>query len=84
MLNSRLSILTCFAMQGYELADKFREAGVHVALGGVHVTMCTEKASLHADTVFIGEADDTWEEFLNDFKKGNPKQFYKPEKKNQI
>ncbi|MCP4721031.1 MAG: B12-binding domain-containing radical SAM protein [Desulfobacteraceae bacterium] len=76
-----ITFLTCFSRQGYDLADKFREAGVHVALGGVHVTMCTEEALQHADTVFIGEADDTWEEFLNDFKKGNPKQLYKAEKK---
>ncbi|MCP4899389.1 MAG: hypothetical protein GY906_20690, partial [bacterium] len=29
-----ITFLTCYALQGYELADKFREAGVHVALGG--------------------------------------------------
>ncbi len=76
-----ITFLTCFAQQGYELADKFRNMGVHIALGGVHVTMCPEEALQHADTVFIGEADDTWEQFLKDFKNGNPKEVYKPEKK---
>jgi radical SAM superfamily enzyme YgiQ (UPF0313 family) len=75
-----ITFLTCYARQGYELADRFRAAGVHVALGGVHVTMCPEEALQHADTVFVGEADDTWEVFLNDFKRGKPKQLYKPEK----
>ena len=75
-----ITFLTCYARQGYDLADRFRNAGVHVALGGVHVTMCPEEALQHADTVFVGEADDTWEVFLNDFKRGKPKQLYKPEK----
>jgi len=76
-----ITFLTCFAPQGYALADRFREAGVHVALGGVHVTMCAEEALEHADTVFVGEADDTWEIFLNDFKRGKPGRLYKPEKR---
>jgi radical SAM superfamily enzyme YgiQ (UPF0313 family) len=76
-----ITFLTCYAPQGYALADKFRNAGVYVALGGVHVTMCEEEALQHADTVFVGEADDTWEVFLEDFKKGSPKRVYKPEKR---
>jgi len=75
-----ITFLTCYARQGYELADRFRDAGGHVALGGVHVTMCAEEALQHADTVFIGEAEDTWEMFLNDFKRGKPKRLYKPGK----
>ena len=76
-----ITFLTCYAPQGYKLADRFRDAGAHVALGGVHVTMCVEEALQHADTVFVGEADDTWEVFLDDFKRGKPKRLYKPEKR---
>ena len=76
-----ITFLTSYARQGYEVADRFRDAGVHVALGGVHVTMCPEEALQHADTVFVGEADDTWEVFLNDFKRGKPKRLYEPEKR---
>ena len=75
-----ITFLTCYAPQGYALADRFRDAGVHVALGGVHVTMCVEEALEHADTVFVGEADDTWEVFLDDFKRGKPGRLYKPGK----
>ncbi len=75
-----ITFLTCFARQGYDLADKFRDAGFYVALGGTHVTMCVDEALEHADTVFVGEADYTWEVFINDFKKGNPKRLYKFEK----
>jgi radical SAM superfamily enzyme YgiQ (UPF0313 family) len=73
-----ITFLTCYAPQSYELADRFRDAGVHVALGGVHVTMCPEEALQHADTVFVGEADDTWEVFLNDFKRGRTRRVYEP------
>ena len=76
-----ITFLTCYAPQSYKLADRFRDAGVHVALGGVHVTMCPEEALQHADTVFVGEADDTWEVFLNDFRRNEPKRLYKPEKR---
>jgi radical SAM superfamily enzyme YgiQ (UPF0313 family) len=76
-----ITFLTCYAPQGYELADRFRATGAHVVLGGVHVTMCPEEASEHADTVFIGEAEDTWELFLDDFKAGQPKPVYEPEQR---
>ncbi|MCP4205218.1 MAG: radical SAM protein, partial [bacterium] len=76
-----ITFLTCYAPEGYRLADRFRAAGAHVALGGVHVTMCPEEALQHADTVFLGEADDTWEVFLDDFERGRPKRLYRPEKR---
>jgi len=74
-----LTFLTCYARQGYDLADRFRTTGAHVVLGGVHVTMCPDEALQHADTVFVGEAEDTWEVFLDDFKRGSPKPLYEPE-----
>lgn len=76
-----ITFLTCYAPQGYRLADRFRAAGAHVALGGVHVTMCPEEAMEHADTVFLGEADDTWEMFLEDFESGTPKRLYRADKR---
>ena len=55
-----ISILTPNAKRGYEIAERFRDKGVPVVLGGMHVTACPEEASKNADTIVIGEAEDTW------------------------
>ena len=51
-----ITFLTCYARQAHELADRFKDAGAYVVLGGVHVTMCPDEVLGHADTVFVGEA----------------------------
>ena len=62
--------------RAYEIADEFRRRKVSVVMGGIHVTMESEEALAHADTVIIGEAEETWPQFINDFKKGIPKRVY--------
>jgi radical SAM superfamily enzyme YgiQ (UPF0313 family) len=60
------------ARRSYELADRYRERGVFVALGGLHVTSLPEEAAGHADAVFLGPGEDTWPRFLDDFRRGEP------------
>ena len=60
------------ARRSYEIADRYRARGVHVALGGLHVTSLPEEAQAHADTVFLGPGEDTWPAFLRDFRAGRP------------
>lgn len=57
--------------RAYEIADEFRRRGVYVAMGGIHVSMEPEEALGHADTVFVGEAEETWPRFLEDFRAGS-------------
>lgn len=64
------------ARRAYEIADHYRAQGVHVALGGLHVTSLPEEAAPHADTVFLGPGDDTWPAFLSDFRVGRPAKVY--------
>ncbi|MEO6724218.1 MAG: radical SAM protein [Blastocatellia bacterium] len=65
------------AKRAYEIADHYRRRGAYVALGGLHVTSLPEEAAAHADTVFLGPGEDTWPEFLNDFRARQPKQLYR-------
>jgi radical SAM superfamily enzyme YgiQ (UPF0313 family) len=58
------------AHRAYQLADNYRRRGVHVALGGLHVTSLPDEASRHADTIFLGPGEDTWPQFLEDFRQG--------------
>jgi radical SAM superfamily enzyme YgiQ (UPF0313 family) len=58
------------AHRAYRLADHYRRRGVHVALGGLHVTSMPDEAAQHADTIFLGPGEDTWPQFLDDFRRG--------------
>ncbi len=64
------------AYRAYALADKYRKKGVFVCLGGLHVSSLPEEAMQHANTIFIGPGEDTFPQFLKDFKKGEPKKVY--------
>lgn len=42
------------AYRAYKIADSYRQRGVFVAMGGLHVTSLPDEASLHADTILLG------------------------------
>jgi radical SAM superfamily enzyme YgiQ (UPF0313 family) len=69
--------LTCVIKRAYTIADRFRERGVKVILGGVHPSLLPEEAKEHADSVFIGEAEGMFDKLLKDFEAGELKPFYK-------
>ena len=71
-----ISIMTPLSKRGYEIADAFRGKGVSVVLGGIHPTMMKDEAKTHADSVVMGEAEETWPLVLSDFKRGNLQPFY--------
>jgi radical SAM superfamily enzyme YgiQ (UPF0313 family) len=64
------------AYRAYALADHYRRRGAHVALGGLHVTSLPDEAAQHADTIFLGPGEDTWPQFLADFRAGRPGRRY--------
>ena len=64
------------AYRAYAIADSYRQRGVYVVLGGLHVTSLPEEASHHADTIFKGPGDATFPQFLKDFKRGRAKPSY--------
>jgi len=68
------------AERAYKMADNFRKRGIPVILGGIHPTIFPEESSKHADSVVIGEADEEWENILNDFVNGKLKKRYKCKK----
>lgn len=64
------------ACRSYRIADHYRKRGAYVALGGLHVTSQPEEAAAHADTIFLGPGEDTWPQFLRDYRAGSPKRLY--------
>jgi radical SAM superfamily enzyme YgiQ (UPF0313 family) len=65
------------ARRAYRLADHYRGKGAYVALGGLHVTSLPEEAAAHADSIFLGPGEDTWQQFLGDFRAGRPQPVYR-------
>jgi radical SAM superfamily enzyme YgiQ (UPF0313 family) len=72
-----ISCFTMFAPQVYEIADKFRRLGVPVVLGGYHPTALPEEAKQHADSVVIGEAEESLPQLITDLEAGTLQPFYK-------
>jgi len=64
------------ARRAYALADHYRARGAHVCLGGLHVTSLPDEAAPHADTLFLGPGEDSWPQFLTDFKSGTTRSIY--------
>jgi radical SAM superfamily enzyme YgiQ (UPF0313 family) len=64
------------AYRAYQLADEYRARGVHVAMGGLHVSSLPDEAAAHADTIFIGPGEDTWPGFLEEFRRGEARSRY--------
>jgi radical SAM superfamily enzyme YgiQ (UPF0313 family) len=65
------------AYRAYRLADAYRARGVFVALGGLHVTSLPGEAAAHADAIFLGPGEQTFPQFLADFREGRPCPVYR-------
>jgi radical SAM superfamily enzyme YgiQ (UPF0313 family) len=64
------------AFRSYVLADHYRKRGIYVCLGGLHVSSLPEESMQHADSIFIGPGEDTFPQFLSDFKKKSARPVY--------
>jgi radical SAM superfamily enzyme YgiQ (UPF0313 family) len=64
------------AYRAYAIADHYRARGSYVILGGLHVTSLPFEAAPHADSNFLGPGEDTFPQFLVDFKNKQPKKVY--------
>jgi radical SAM superfamily enzyme YgiQ (UPF0313 family) len=65
------------APRAYQIAQRFRQRGIPVVMGGPHASSLPLEAKGHVDAVVIGEAEDIWEGLIEDLKNGCLKPFYK-------
>jgi len=63
-----ISVEIFTARRAYEISAAFRARGVPVILGGIHVTLLPEEAALHADSIYIGDAEFLWTQVIKDAK----------------
>lgn len=71
-----ITVNTPNATHCYTMAMKFRDRGIAVVMGGPHVTLLPDEAREYCDTIIIGEAEETWPRFLEDFYYGQPLAIY--------
>jgi len=72
-----IEVYVTSARRAYAIADRYRERGAHVVLGGLHVTALPDEAARHADTIVLGPAEEAWPRFLADFRAGRPQRVYR-------
>jgi radical SAM superfamily enzyme YgiQ (UPF0313 family) len=65
-----LSVETYTARRSYEIASEYRRRGVPVVLGGFHPTLCPDEAFRYAESIVIGEAEESWPRLIDDFRHG--------------
>lgn len=65
------------AYRAYRIADHYRDKGAYVILGGLHVTALPDEAALHANSIFLGPAKESFPRFLKDFRNKTPQKIYR-------
>lgn len=74
-----ITAFTSAANRAYEIAAVYRAKGVPVVMGGIHASMNSEEALNYVDTVVIGEAESSWGNLINDFRKSGLQKIYRGE-----
>ena len=62
--------------EAYELARRYRDAGIPVVMGGTHVTARSQEARKYCTAVILGEGEPVWLDVLHDAEQGRLKLFY--------
>lgn len=75
-----ITVNTPNAIHCYEMAQRFKRLGVRTVFGGPHATLLPYEAAEHCDHLIVGEAEETWPQFLADYAAGRAKRVYRAER----
>lgn len=78
------SVETYTAKRAYILAKKYKTKDNVIVMGGFHAGVMSDEMLRYADTVLVGDAEDTWGEFLADCAGGTPAHKYISEEKHPL
>lgn len=71
-----ISVEAYTARRAYALAERFRQRGIPVVMGGSHPTLVPEEAAAHADIVLVGNAETVWPQMLRDVQARSAQRYY--------
>jgi radical SAM superfamily enzyme YgiQ (UPF0313 family) len=63
--------------RAFEIADALRARGRTVVIGGGLAAALPDECASHADVVFLGEAEETWPRFLDEYREGRHERVYR-------
>jgi len=72
-----ISVETYTARRSYQIASEYRRRGVPVVMGGFHPTLCPDEVSEYAESVVVGEAEESWPRLIDDFRRGCMERMYR-------
>ncbi|MFC1853899.1 B12-binding domain-containing radical SAM protein [candidate division CSSED10-310 bacterium] len=79
-----ISAMSVQAQRGYEIAQKFKAAGIAVIMGGLHATLLPDEVASFVSCVAVGEAELIWPQILADLDRGELRPLYKTDQKADI
>ncbi len=71
-----MSVETYTAKRAYEISFQFKQRGIPVVMGGYHPTLMPDETKQFADAIVIGDAEDLWQQVLDDTEKNCLKPIY--------
>jgi radical SAM superfamily enzyme YgiQ (UPF0313 family) len=71
-----MTVETYTARRAYQVADRFRQRGIPVVMGGYHPTLLPDEALEHADAIVKGDAEGIWETVVNDARRRRLQRVY--------
>ncbi len=71
-----ITVETYTARRAYEIAEKFKQRGKIVVMGGYHATLAEHEVIKHADIVVKGNAEEVWAGVLLDIENKSFKKVY--------
>lgn len=72
-----ITIETYTARRAYEICAEYRQRGVPVIAGGMHISLAAEEVREQVDSIFIGDAETAWAQVVEDARRGRLKPEYK-------
>ena len=70
---------TYTAKRAYNIAQKFRNQGATIIMGGYHATLQTDEVLEYADCVVKGNAENVWAQLIKDIENNSLKNIYQGE-----
>jgi radical SAM superfamily enzyme YgiQ (UPF0313 family) len=74
-----LSVETYTAKRSYQIASEYRRRKTPVVMGGFHATLAPDEVAKYAEAVVVGEAENQWQQVIEDARSGRLKKLYKTE-----
>lgn len=79
-----ITVNTSVSNRAYEIADNFKKLGKKVIFGGFHPSLMPNESLEHADSIVIGDIEDSWPCLLKDYENNQLKRVYISDQKKEL